>query len=283
MTTTTVDKETFAYWVTHPHDIGAPNLARLEATAQAFPYCQITYTLMAKVGADSASPRLTELLPLAAIHTLNRSALRHLIEGEFAWSDSLLNRMIDLPSGRQLMDRQPLDRDSRAQILPYGHGKTIPLVPFEDRLGVPEDTASDSQASAPPVDDRVMSEKVIEEELTYKRLKPTSMPVIALLPLAKPREDNRRRQQEIIEAFIKNDPRIGPIRNQPNEPSAPALDFSHRATAAPLAGMVTESFAKILTKQGKMDKAIDIYEKLMVKNPEKRDYFAGKIAELRKE
>ncbi len=272
----TVDKETFAYWVTHPHDIGAPNLARLEATAQAYPYCQITYTLMAKVGADSASPRLTEFLPLAAIHTLNRSALRHLIEGEFAWSDSLLNRMIDFPSAHQ-----PLDRTLRTLPPSYGQGKTISLLHPEDGLGATSEPTPDSPPAAPPVDDRVVSEKVIEEELTYKRLKPTSMPAIALLPLSKSRDDDRRRQQEIIEAFIKNDPRIGPIRNQPDERETPAVDLSHRTAATPLGGLVTESFAKILIKQGKFDKAIEIYEKLMVKNPEKRDYFAGKISEIR--
>ncbi len=273
-----VDKETFAYWVTHPHDIGSPNLARLEATAQAYPYCQITYTLMAKVGADSASPRLTELLPLAAIHTLNRSALRHLIEGEFSWSDSLLSRMIDFPSARQ-----SLDRNSRTQATSYGQGKAISLIHPEDRLGATDEVISDSHSSAPPVDDRVLSEKVIAEELTYKRLMPTAMPVIALLPLTKPHDDNRRKHQEIIEAFIKNDPRIGPVRNQPDELSTPSVDLSQRPTTAPLMELATESFAKILIKQGKLDKAIDIYEKLMVKNPEKRDYFAGKISELREE
>jgi hypothetical protein len=272
----TVDKETFAYWVTHPHDIGAPNLPRLEATAQAYPYCQITYTLMAKVGADSGSPRLTELIPLAAIHTLNRSALRHLIEGEFTWSESLLSRMTDLPPGHR-----PSDWEARNQAAAHGSGKSLPVAPFENRLGNTDEPIHDSQPSAPPVDDRVMSEKVIEEELTYKRLKPTSMPVIALLPLSKPQDDDRRRQQEIIEAFIKNDPRIGPIRSQPDGSATPPVDLSHRTAAASTGGVATESFAKILVRQGKLDKAIDIYEKLMVKNPKKSDYFAEKIRELK--
>ena len=267
----TVDKETFAYWVTHPHDIGAPNLARLEATAETYPYCQITYTLMAKVGADSGSPRLTELIPLAAIHTLNRSALRHLIEGEFTWSESLLNRMTDL-------GRPSMDRPYTALSVP---GKSALPSSADELSGADEAAPADESASAPPVDDRVMTEKVIEKELTYKRLKPTSIPMIALLPLSKPQEDDRRKQQAIIEAFIKNDPRIGPIRNQPDGFSAPTVDLSSRASTPPLGGLATESFAKILVKQGKLDKAIDIYEKLMVKNPEKRDYFAEKIREIR--
>lgn len=267
----TVDKETFAYWVTHPHDIGAPNLARLEATAEAYPYCQITYTLMAKVGADSGSPRLTELIPLAAIHTLNRSALRHLIEGEFTWSESLLNRMTDLWPGSKSSDRP--------SAAPYGPGKSA--LPSDDPSGAEEAVSADDSSSAPPVDDRVITEKVIAEELTFKKLKPTSIPMIALLPLSKPQEDDRRKQQAIIEAFIKNDPRIGPIRNPPDGASTPTVDLSSRASTTPLGGLATESFAKILVKQGKLDKAIDIYEKLLLKNPEKRDYFAEKIREIR--
>lgn len=278
---TAVDKETFAYWVTHPHDIGAPNLARLEATARDFPYCQIAYTLIAKVGADIASPRLTELIPLAAIHTLNRGALRRLVEGEFLWSESLLSRLTELLPGR-VTDRSV----ARDNATPYGHGKPIALVQFEDRFAkneeyVREDSQEYALPESPPVDDRVMSEKNIEEELTYKRLKPTSMPVIELIPSPLPREDHRRKQQDIIEAFIKNDPRIGPIRTGADESEGPAVDLSHRTAAAPLAGLATESFAKILVKQGKTDKAVEIYEKLMVKNPEKRDYFAEKIREVK--
>jgi lipopolysaccharide biosynthesis regulator YciM len=42
----------------------------------------------------------------------------------------------------------------------------------------------------------------------------------------------------------------------------------------------TEAFAKILIRQGKTDKAIDVYQKLILRNPEKRNYFAKKLSEL---
>ncbi|TDB66902.1 hypothetical protein [Arundinibacter roseus] len=275
---TIVDKETFAYWVTHPNDIEASNLARLEHTAQAFPYCQISYTLLAKVASESDSPRLPEFIPLAAVHSLNRKGLRRIIENEFAWSEAMLNRLSDLPHGRT---------DSRNNATPYGLDKPISLVRFEDRFKK-YDTAPDREAAHEtnvpkflPVDDTVLTEKVIEEELTHKKLKVAPIPVIELLPLPTPKEDERRKQQEIIEAFIKNDPRIGPIRVNKNEAEIQPVDLlSHRSQPMPMEGLATESFAKILVKQGKIDKAIDMYQKLMLKNPEKKDYFAEKIAEL---
>lgn len=274
---TTVDKETFAYWVTHPNDIGATNLGSLEATAQAFPYCQITYSLIAKVGSDIKSPKTPKYISLAAINTLNRSALRRLVENEFAWSESLLNRLTDLPFGKQ---------NTRDTAAPYGNDKPISLIRFEDRFAKnlePNERIETSELKIKEelqMDESVATEKAIEEELTHKRPITNKIPVIELLPLPSPKDDERRKQQQIIEAFIKNDPRIGPIRNKPGE-EIETVDLSVRTKMAPSEGLATESFAKILIKQGKKEKAIEVYEKLMLKNPKKTDYFAKIITDLK--
>lgn len=47
--------------------------------------------------------------------------------------------------------------------------------------------------------------------------------------------------------------------------------------------LVSEPFAEILYAQGYKEKAIKIYEKLMLKNPEKRDIFAAKIVLINNE
>lgn len=46
-------------------------------------------------------------------------------------------------------------------------------------------------------------------------------------------------------------------------------------------GLTTETLAIILEKQGKFEKAIEIYEKLMHQNPEKNSIFAVRISELK--
>jgi tetratricopeptide (TPR) repeat protein len=272
----TVDKETFAYWVTNPLDIGIGNMAQLEATAKAFPYCQITYSLLAKVATEAGSPRKDELVSLAAIHSLNRGSLRRLVENEFGWTESLLNRLNDFSLSRY---------ESRDNAAPYGYEKPISLVRFDDRftsndLIDKEQTPEPSLTEELPLDDTAASEKVIEEELTHKRLKVLPTPAIELIPLNNPKDNERRKQQEIIEAFIKNDPRIGPIRTNKNDPGNQPVDLSHRTQAVSLDGLTTESIAKILVNQGKTDKAIKIYEKLILKNPKKKGYFTGKISEL---
>lgn len=44
--------------------------------------------------------------------------------------------------------------------------------------------------------------------------------------------------------------------------------------------LISESLARILAKQGKTDKAIEMYKKLSLRNPEKNSYFADRIKDL---
>lgn len=46
-------------------------------------------------------------------------------------------------------------------------------------------------------------------------------------------------------------------------------------------GVISESLALVLAKQGKFDKAIEMYRKLSLRNPQKSTYFASLIQELR--
>lgn len=54
-----------------------------------------------------------------------------------------------------------------------------------------------------------------------------------------------------------------------------------KKSANPSQSLETETLAVVYEKQGKYDKAIEIYEKLMVRNPEKSSIFAGRIEELK--
>ena len=46
--------------------------------------------------------------------------------------------------------------------------------------------------------------------------------------------------------------------------------------------LVTETYARILTMQGKYQKAVDMYMKLSLLKPQKSDYFAALIDQIKK-
>lgn len=86
-------------------------------------------------------------------------------------------------------------------------------------------------------------------------------------------------QNTIIENFLLKDP--GLIRSSKSQLEAMGKQEDLSLNSGKLdKGIVTESYAKILTMQGRKEKAIGVYEKLILKFPEKKAYFASKIQEL---
>ena len=83
---------------------------------------------------------------------------------------------------------------------------------------------------------------------------------------------------DLINNFLRRQPRLTRPAMLPPTPSAQA-DLSVRSTRAE-PDLASESLARILVRQGKTGRAIEIYEKLMVKQPEKMAYFAAQIQQL---
>jgi tetratricopeptide (TPR) repeat protein len=84
-------------------------------------------------------------------------------------------------------------------------------------------------------------------------------------------------QSELIDKFIIANPRIEPHRDKANVPNE---DIS-RPFVEEAGGLVTETLAKIYFNQGYYSKAMDIYEKLSLKFPEKSSYFASQIEKVK--
>jgi hypothetical protein len=81
---------------------------------------------------------------------------------------------------------------------------------------------------------------------------------------------------ELIERFIIANPRIEPNKEKKDFPEIDRSELTFEE-----GGFVTETLARIYTAQGYYSKAIDIYEKLSLKFPEKSSYFATQIEKVK--
>ena len=78
-----------------------------------------------------------------------------------------------------------------------------------------------------------------------------------------------------VDNFIKNDPKI--IRKKNDKIKKEDLSINKND----ILDFESENLAKIFIKQKKVNKAIKIYKKLILKNSKKKVYFAKKIEELK--
>ncbi|NLR90523.1 hypothetical protein [Flammeovirga agarivorans] len=94
--------------------------------------------------------------------------------------------------------------------------------------------------------------------------------------------DKKGHQKNIIDNFIEVHPSISQNELDLEEQNLEQIDLSDQALQG-YSIPQTESFAKLLEKQGKKDEAISIYQHLILKNPNKASFFAERIEFLKKD
>ena len=91
------------------------------------------------------------------------------------------------------------------------------------------------------------------------------------------KKKNQLANTELIDKFIKEEPKI-----VPKPTFFDPLDFA-RQSLLDNESVVSETLAEIYYKQGNLSKAIKIYKKLSLVNPQKSSYFAAQIEKIKRE
>lgn len=83
-------------------------------------------------------------------------------------------------------------------------------------------------------------------------------------------------QDVLIDQFLEKAPFINKLKKTENEEIESEIDYSIQSFDFP----ISETFAKILVKQAKYSLALEVFEQLCLKFPEKKTYFATQIIEI---
>ena len=222
---------------------------QIKKVQENFPYFQIPHVLAARYEFLKSEGKKSHLLAQAAITSPDRIWLKKLIEKpateEFQHS----------PIQEDLLPEDLENEPDQAQ-------RTESLVKLGMQL---KGLQSPEEAEKPKP----------------TRRKPPHDDLIETIKRKEKREivDSKKKEQiDLIKAFSKKEIKLATIKeieaNQNTENLAAASTTLHD-------NLLSESFARILVRQGKKDMAREIYEKLILKFPEKRAYFADLIEKLK--
>ncbi|MGQ7946529.1 tetratricopeptide repeat protein [Flavobacterium sp. WC2509] len=88
-------------------------------------------------------------------------------------------------------------------------------------------------------------------------------------------DEDKKKKAELIDKFIETSPKISPIK--PGAVFTPVLDINKEDNSY----LMTETLAKVYLEQKKYLKAIQAYDILILKYPEKSSFFADRIKDIR--
>lgn len=275
------------------------DLELLEETVQVYPYFQIAHTLIAKVHHELQTAAASQKLSTAAIRVLNRGRLKEIIETDtfFESNFSTVSSSNDIGEEQNHPDQQDdfltetpnsvEEPETTSSVKPEGKEEIYQEIEqnirnlqlTREKLGLNEPSEQEPTSTNEP--DSFTSEPTAEQPASEE---PKNLETVEYIEEIAKREEKQitavqKQQQEIIDNFIANAPKIQRMKLQA-EPEDKQEDLSKKHGELNNE-LLTENLASIMAKQGKTQKAIDIYQKLIWKNPEKKAYFVSCIENLK--
>lgn len=190
------------------------------------------------------------------------------------------------PKTRILYVKNPSEKDSfvpsistegsNKNVKEESKSKTEPITPKSASIKQTEDTDSGDEIEETETLEQEAILGIIE--VKSGELVEKSNPIIPAKSdeVIQPKAGQKPKSDDLIDNFIKQEPRITPSKSTFYSP----INMARKSIQEP-EDIVSETLAKIYAAQGNFDKAISFYEKLSLKFPEKSAYFAALIEDLK--
>jgi hypothetical protein len=233
----------------------------LKNAIEKYPYFKAAYILLLKQKSMANAADFDEFLKLAAVYANNRAALYDLI---FEENPEKKEEKVKEKTASEKEVAKPAEKPQKsAEEL----RKEI-----DDRVKEIQKSQAAEQTSE-KVDEKKQEIEGKKEELKTEEI---SEKEEVRAEEAQIEEKKQRDREEIIESFIKRNPKI----NKPQDDDYSETEEQAKKSLNDNLNFVSETLAQIYASQGNKNKAKEIYEQLMLKFPEKKLYFADQIKNL---
>jgi tetratricopeptide (TPR) repeat protein len=268
----------YTYLINKPHAINGKQTDALEKVLDEFPFFQSARALRLKGLFNQNSFKYNYALKVTAAHTTDRTVLF-----DFITSDTFVAIQKGLYDKKvlELLDISVVDCEEIKSKIRL-ESKTNPieqsiLTSIEGVSEGKEDTkiAVEKLEIGKPLGFSINEKHSFQEWLQLSRIEPivrkkenlVSIETLAL-------EEEKKKKTELIDKFIESSPKISPVRQE--DVSKTYVEQSETNNSY----LMTETLARVYLEQKKYQKAIQAYEILILKYPEKSSFFADRISDI---
>ncbi len=258
----------YTYLINKPDAINERQSVALEKIMEEFPYFQSARVLRLKHLYNQDSFKYNYALKVAAAFTTDRSILF-----DFITSDNFTTIQNGLYEQKiaELLNINVVDSEIVEHTYSSESANTLEqsILSSIAQANPKEETIEAKLEIGKPLEFTKEEKHSFQEWLQLSRLKPIERKEI-------PAEENleKKKKLDIIDKFIQANPKIPPVNKETIIPvTAPIIEDKSY--------LMTETLAKVYLEQKKFSKAIQAYEILILKYPEKSSFFADRISDIK--
>ena len=254
------------YLLNKPETINEKQTIALENVVLQFPYFQSARALHLKGLYNQESFRYNYELKKTAAYTTDRTILF-----EFITSD-----------GFTAIQQEKIDEIQKSLLdIEVHYMEEVIVFPEIETTASPEETLT-VESSKETSEEKLEIGKPLPFTPTERHSFQEWLQLTKISPIVRENEEKiiqndpeKQKKIEIIDKFIEANPRISPVK----ETTKPPANIS-KSVEEPT-HLMTETLAKVYLEQKKYTKAIQAYEILILKYPEKSSFFADRINEIK--
>jgi tetratricopeptide (TPR) repeat protein len=271
----------YTYLINKPDAIHEKQTEALEKVLEEFPYFQSARAIQLKGLYNQNSFKYNAALKITAAYSTDRSVLFDFITSDTFTSihkslyDKRALEILDI----QVIDSEILISEEKSEVKINTLEQSI-LTSIKEASPIEKEdnsiTVEEKLAIGTPLDFSKKEQHSFQEWLQLSRTEPikreseqpTTQPALII-------DADKRKKIELIDKFIEASPKISPVKH--GVPSTVTFDLN----AADNSFLMTETLARVYLEQKKYQKAIQAYEILILKYPEKSSFFADRISDIK--
>ena len=271
----------YTYLINKPDAVHEKQTEALEKVLEQFPYFQSARAIQLKGLYNQNSFKYNAALKITAAYSTDRLVLFDFITSDTFTTihKSLYDRkaleILDL----EVIDSEILISEEKPEIKITTLEQSI-LTSIKEASPIEKEdhltTVEEKLAIGTPLDFSKKEQHSFQEWLQLSRTEPIKRE--SEQPTNKPGsfiDADKRKKTELIDKFIEKSPKISPVKH--GVPSTANFDLN----AADNSSLMTETLARVYLEQKKYQKAIQAYEILILKYPEKSSFFADRISDIK--